>query len=263
VALNLITNASEALGENEGVIEVKVEYVESGAEARHIRFTVGDNGSGMTEEIQSKIFDPFFTTKFTGRGLGLAAVLGIIRAHGGSINVVSASGQGSRFEVLLPCTNLPVQDANDEPMPASASEPGIAGTILMVEDEEDLRSAVSKMLRKESFTVIEAPDGRIGVDLFREHLDEIDVVLLDLTLPRMNGKEVLQELRRMRPDVEVVITTAYSKDEALIATAGPQQWQFIRKPYRIAEMTALLRTLCARPRDTRREPRSSPSVSLR
>ena len=114
----------------------------------------------------------------------------------------------------------------------------------MVEDEDALRDGVSKMLRKRGFCVVEAADGRSGVDLFRANEREIDVVLLDMTLPGMTGREVLEELRRMRPDVKVIITTAYSQDSALKAMGDQQSWLYIRKPYRLSEVTDLVRNVC-------------------
>ncbi len=257
LAMNLITNASEALEEREGVIFVAVERVrpEPGPLAdaspsflrdEHLRLVVSDTGCGMTEAIQANIFDPFFTTKFAGRGLGLSAVQGIVLAHGGIINVVSAPGEGSRFEVLLPCAGELPQDTRDTSQPDSAGEAGIGRTVLVVEDEEELRLAVTKMLCKQKFSVIDASDGRTAVELFRANQQAIEVVLLDLTLPGMTGGEVLQELRQMRPDVKVVITTAYSKDSALEALREQQPWLFIRKPYRLSELTDLLRSVFPR-----------------
>jgi CheY-like chemotaxis protein len=167
--------------------------------------------------------------------------------HGGTTNVVSTRSGGSRVEVLLPCYGQAVRGATDTLQPASAGQGGIAcGTILIVEDEEELRRAVSKMLRKLKFSVIEAGDGPTGVDLFRTNQKEIDVVLLDLTLPGMTGGEVLREVRRMRTSVEVVITTAYSKDSAMTAIDKQQPWLFIRKPYRLSELVDLLGTACLR-----------------
>jgi signal transduction histidine kinase len=249
IIVNLITNASEALGEREGVISVAVTKVQaspnhSAAElppGDYVRLEVKDTGCGMTEEIQSKIFDPFFTTKFPGRGMGLAAVKGIVRRHGGAINVLSAPGQGSRFEVLLPCAGEPKGEGHDKAISLAPGEIGsFAGTVLLVEDEDSLRLPVSKMLRKKGFAVIEAANGKIGVDLFRDDASEIDVVLLDLTLPGMSGAEVLKELRRIKANVKVIITSAYSQEQAQTALGGQEPWLYIRKPYHLHELTDLL-----------------------
>ena len=259
IVMNLILNASEALGEDEGTISVALEHVRCAADRfsseglptrnDHVRLIVGDTGSGMTEEIRARIFDPFFTTKFTGRGMGLAAVQGIVRDHGGTINVVSIPGHGSRFEVMLPCTVQPTRASRTIALPASSAAGGrVNGTVLVVEDEEELRTAVSKMLRKRDFRVVEAPDGRAGVDLFRANQRQFDVVLLDLTLPGMTGREVLEELRRLRPDLKVIITTAYSQDTAVKALGGQQSWFYIRKPYRAVEIEDLLRSVCVHER---------------
>jgi two-component system, cell cycle sensor histidine kinase and response regulator CckA len=256
VVMNLITNASEALGENDGVISIALAHLRSdpgptanGVSGRAptdaIRLTVSDTGSGMTEAIQTRIFDPFFTTKFPGRGMGLAALQGIIRDHGGTIQVVSTPGQGSRFEVLLPCTSRAEREIRDGLEPASSgADAGVTLRVLLVEDEDELRVAVSKMLRKRGFAVVEADDGRAGMDLFRANAQEIDVVLLDLTLPGMTGREVLEELRRLRPDVKVVITTAYGQDMAQKELGGQQAWFYIRKPYRATELAEMLREVC-------------------
>jgi PAS domain S-box-containing protein len=252
VVMNLITNASEALGDKEGVISVGLAHVPVSqsraadkpevSDKDHVRLTISDTGSGMTEQIRARIFDPFFTTKFAGRGLGLAAVRGIIRDHKGAINVFSLPGQGSRFEVLLPCTQHPVPLRNGRLADVSANRIENAGeTVLVVEDEQDLRLAVSKMLRKRGFSVIEASDGHAGVDLFRANSGTVDVVLLDLTLPGRTGREVLEEMRRIRPDVNVIVTTAYSQETALQTIGGKQSWRYLRKPYRIVEVENLLR----------------------
>jgi PAS domain S-box-containing protein len=257
VVMNLITNASEALGEKDGVISVTLSQVQlppsslaGGAPAlpqhEYLRLEVSDTGCGMTKEIQARIFDPFFTTKFAGRGMGLAAVQGIIRAHGGAIEVVSSPRQGSRFEVLLPCAGGPVADAPPAVTPAGTGKAErTVGTVLMVEDEETLRLAVSKMLRKKGFSVIEAADGSAAVDLFQANASNIDVVLLDMTLPRMTGREVVDALQRIRPDVKVVLTTAYSENTAWLALGGQQAHAFIRKPYRLAELERLLEGVLA------------------
>jgi len=240
VVMNLIINASESLGQKHGVISVGVAESED-----HIRLEVNDTGCGMTEEVKAQIFDPFFSTKFAGRGMGLAAVQGIIRKHGGMINVASVPGQGSVFTILLPSITDPALGVSGSTPPVSDTQGDAAfGTVLVIEDEEPLRHAVSKWLRKKGFRVIEASDGRGGVDLFKAHEHTIDAVLLDMTLPSLPGREVLRELRRIRTDVNVILTTAYSQDSALAALGGEQPWGFIRKPYQLSELVELLRNAC-------------------
>jgi PAS domain S-box-containing protein len=251
VLMNLITNASEALGEKEGAISVSVTQVRLGTDSRepnssqgdYVRLEVNDTGCGMPEEIQARIFDPFFTTKFAGRGLGLAAVQGIIRNHGGIINVTSAPGQGSRFEVLLPGAGQTAAGGVAEP-PLGGEVGNFAGTVLVIEDEDALRLAIAKMLRRKALTVIEAADGKTGIDLFRAGAGQIDVVLLDLTLPGIPGAEVLGELRRIRPNVKVLITSAYSRDWVADAIGEQQPWFYIRKPYLFSDLIGLVRDVC-------------------
>jgi CheY-like chemotaxis protein/two-component sensor histidine kinase len=263
VVMNLITNASEALGDKNGVISVTIAKAESGQvpladrqpDARihgYLRLQVSDSGCGMTEGVLTRIFDPFFTTKFSGRGLGLASVQGIIRSHGGTISVTSSPGQGSRFQILIPCVGESVLDSSEIASPASVPDiGGVTGTVLLVEDEEALRLAVSKMLRKEKFSVIEAGDGTTGASLFLANEPQIDVVLLDLTLPGMSGQDVLEELQRIRPDVRVILTTAYSRDIAFSSMGKQHPWSYVRKPYRFSEVVTLLRMACLDKQRTR------------
>ena len=251
VIINLITNASEAIGEEQGVIGVTVAEQFSIPDSngdepvrKHLRLEVSDSGCGMTKEIQAKIFDPFFTTKFAGRGLGLAAVQGIIRSHGGTIQVTSAPGQGSRFCILLPCGSQSTPANVDGQASSTIGQVrSLTGTVLLVEDEETLRLAVSKMLTRSGVTVIEAANGKSAADLFRAHAREIEAVLLDLTLPNMSGKEVLEELRRIRPDIKVIVMSAYSQDYVLGTIGGVQTWLYLRKPYHFTELTTLLSNL--------------------
>ena len=252
--LNLVTNASEALATDAGVISVSLATVRSDGElsdaeagpsaSGYVRLMVTDNGCGMTPEIQAKIFDPFFTTKFAGRGLGLGAVQGIVRHHGGTIRVSSVPGQGSRFEIFLPCLVEPDrQPAPPALRPSVAAAKGAVATILLVEDEETLSMAVSRMLRKKGYSVLEAADGLAAVDLFRANHHAIDLVLLDLTLPEMSGQQVLRELRRIQPNLKVILTTAYGREMALTSLGGLQPWLFLRKPYRFDELLKLFEDL--------------------
>jgi len=249
VIMNLITNAAEAIGESSGVVTIAASEVhaESGSPAgtqgmkSGVRLEVSDTGCGMTEEVRAKSFDPFFTTKFAGRGLGLAAVHGIVHSHGGTINVISAPGRGSRFEILLPRAAQPAREAGDSEPPTANEGGSFTGTILVVEDEEALRKAVSEMLRRAGCTVIEAADGQKGMDYFRTGAQNVDVVLLDLTLPGISGTEVLDELWRIRPDVRVILTSAYNLDLAQDTTDSLQPLFYLRKPYVFRQLMGLIR----------------------
>jgi PAS domain S-box-containing protein len=252
VIMNLITNASEALGDKGGVISISLNAVTgqdstadrllTSARAGFLRLTIADTGAGMTPDILSRIFDPFYTTKLTGRGLGLSAVQGIIRSHNGTIIVSSTPGQGSQFEILLPCTTQPLTDTSDRTSTRTDVDfDGPAGTILMIEDEEVLRQAVATMLRKRGFRVIEAGDGATGMELFRNHGETVDAVLLDMTLPTMGGAEVFGAIRQVRPNAKVILTSAYSHN----SVGGEQApWAYIRKPYLTSELSELLRRAC-------------------
>lgn len=144
----------------------------------------------------------------------------------------------------MPCAGQPARDAGDSPLPAADKTGSFARTILVVEDEEALRSAVSKMLRREGCTVLEAADGKKGIEQFRASAQKIDAVLLDLTLPGVSGREVLSELRRIQPSLRVILTSAYSRDLVQDTVNGDQRWFYIRKPYHFRQLTALIRDVC-------------------
>jgi PAS domain S-box-containing protein len=257
VVMNLVTNAAEALGRNAGTVTVSTSLTRlspglraggpaSLPDGEYVRLEVSDTGCGMDESILTRIFDPYFTTKLAGRGLGLSAVQGIVRHHGGSIQMTSAPGRGTQCEILLPVARESIYEAPALTEPPRQIENGdrAAGTVMIVEDEGFLRIPVSKMLRRKGYFVIEASDGTTAIDAFRKQPFAIDVVLLDMTLPVMSGPEIFQELRRIRPDVRVVLTTAYSQETVLAALGGLQAWAFIRKPYQMGELTHLLQTAC-------------------
>jgi PAS domain S-box-containing protein len=240
VLMNLVINASEAIGEKEGTIQVTTSRVTGGD---YVRLEVSDSGCGLTEEARAKIFDPFYTTKFAGRGLGLAVVQGIVRAHNGTIDVVSLPGQGATFRVLLACSSEAQNTITSSG--ADRSHARTNGTVLVVEDEEVLRLAVSKGLRRRGFSVIEAKDGSVAMNLMRTHIDEIDVILLDLTLPGASSREVFEEAKRMRTNLKVVLTSAYDRRTVDASFPGLRLMQFIRKPFQLDDLAGTLRDALA------------------
>jgi CheY-like chemotaxis protein len=194
----------------------------------------------MSADARARIFDPFFTPRSAGRGLGLSAVQGIVRRLNGSIDVESAPGAGSRFMVVLPRGTEPPPPAV---APPKENAPAVKRpiTVLFIDDEESLRSSVSKLLRKRNFHVVEAGDGPGGIACFKNSDPaRIDVILLDVSLPGMAGFEVLDELRRIRADVKVVLCTAYNRETAMAEFGGRQVDGFIRKPYRSDDLVRVL-----------------------
>ncbi len=240
VAMNLIINASEALEGKPGCIAVTTGLAspdELFGEA--IFLTVEDTGCGMTEEVKARIFDPFFTTRFVGRGLGLSAVRGIVRRHGGSIDIESAPGKGSRFTVRLPCATGPLSSPPGvAETPSSSSDDGSA--VLFVEDEDSLRSAVAKVLRRRTLQVVEAADGEAAIEMLKADPASVGVVLLDVTLPGISGAELFDELRQIGPRVKVILSTAYCQETVMQEFGGREIWGFIRKPYRVDDLLQLL-----------------------
>ena len=251
VVMNLITNASDAIGEKSGVIALRTGVVhvdqyyltttyvpEKLAEGYYAFLEASDTGCGMDSATMEKIFDPFFTTKFIGRGLGLAAVLGIVRGHKGAIKVYSEPTRGTTFKVLFPASNR--TEGTTEATSQADAWRG-TGTILVVDDEETVRAVARKMLEKAGFQVLSANDGREGVDLFRQHIQEIAAVLLDLTMPHMNGVEAFREMRLLRSDVRVVLMSGYNEQEVINQFAGKGLAGFVQKPFRANELLAVLR----------------------
>ncbi|MFQ5417524.1 MAG: PAS domain S-box protein [Myxococcota bacterium] len=242
VVMNLLSNAVEALGDEGGRITIETGALEiddaSGLQTvlgqpletgSYAFLEVRDSGCGMDDDTRSRIFDPFFTTKFTGRGLGLAAVLGIVRGHSGAIDLESEPGRGTRFRVLFPCCDSPGETAAPEPL--AAGEWRGAGTILVVDDDESVRELTAETLERAGLTVLCAGSGREGVESFRRHRDDIRAVFLDRTMPDLSGERVFDEIRRMDANVAVILMSGYSEERAILHFAAADLSGFLQKPY--------------------------------
>ncbi|MFO0946194.1 MAG: response regulator [Planctomycetota bacterium] len=251
VVMNLILNASEAIGNEGGNIDVRVGCCECTQEflaasvvddklpaGRYVYLEVEDTGVGMSEETLARIFDPFFTTKFTGRGLGLAAVLGIVRGHKGSIQVSSVPGQGTTFRVLIPAlaSDPSSVDGVDEFAANRSQDWKGEGTILLVDDEADVRATAENMLRRLGFDVLTATNGAEAVQLFGEHQAEIRAVLLDLSMPEMDGEETYGAIRRLQPDVKVFLSSGFTRQEVNLRFRDNGLAGFVQKPYSLGEL---------------------------
>ena len=254
VIMNLVINASEAIGDRSGVIALttgltRVDRAYLGgtmlapelAEGEYVFLEISDNGSGMSAETQARIFDPFFTTKFTGRGLGLAAVLGIVRGHKGALKVYSEPARGTTFKLLFPAATG-LGDAVPESPPAPARWRG-RGLVLVVDDEETIRSTVARMLVSTGFEPVLVADGREAVEVFRTDPGRFALVLLDLTMPHMDGEQTFAELRRLRADVRVVLMSGFNQQEALVRFPGKGLASFLQKPFPVGALRAVLQSV--------------------
>jgi PAS domain S-box-containing protein len=238
IAMNLIINGAESIGVEGGTVCVSTGVVGADESGRDVYMKVKDSGSGMNEETKANIFDPFFTTKFTGRGLGLAAVTGILRGHKGRIDVESVLGEGSTFTVYFPAVErgvAPVAKIISTPIALTT------GTILFAEDEPAVRTLTKLVLEGSGYKVLAAKDGREAVDLFRQNAGEISIVLLDMTMPVMGGKEAFRRIREIRADVPVIVLTGYSEDIAREDLGAGVSAGFIQKPYSADTLIAEIR----------------------
>lgn len=253
--MNLIMNAGEAIGDAGGVITVttgiaaldapylaRLDPVTSPAPGDYVYLEIADTGVGMDADTITKIFEPFFSTKFQGRGLGLAAVQGIVRGHNGALDIQSEPGHGTTFTVWLPATKRVASERDRGDAPERDSWRG-TGTVLVVDDEEQVREYAMNILTRLGFTVLTAADGRAAVDLFRARADEITLVLLDMTMPRLNGTETFDAMQRIRPNVPVILCSGYNAQEAINRFSGAGLAGFVQKPYRVQTLTAALRTV--------------------
>ncbi len=255
IVMNLVLNAADAVAEGRGEIvlttgtlratRATLDAAVAGQtlpEGEYVFLETRDNGSGMPPEVLSRIFDPFFTTKFAGRGLGLAAVLGIVRGHNGALAVESAPGRGSVFRLLLPVAKG-ASVAKPPPAP-TASAWRHSGTALIVDDDEAVRVVASAMMQSFGFTVCVVPDGQSGLDAFREKPGAFDVVLLDLLMPGLTGEQTLEILRTIQPDVRVLIISGFSESDVMQRLANDRgPFKFLHKPFKRQELEQKLREL--------------------
>ncbi|WP_198559811.1 response regulator [Colwellia sp. 12G3] len=261
IIMNLVINASDAISKKSGVIAISTglmycdkEYFDStelsswkspttnqpNSDA-YLFIEVSDSGCGINKNSLNQIFDPFFTTKFTGRGLGLAAVLGIIRAHKGTIKVYSEENIGTTFKILLPqsetSANVKLHRITDEDV---LTECQFSGTVLIVDDEEIIRSMTRAMLETVGYQVLEAADGLESLSVYKEHQQSIDAVLMDLTMPHMDGEEAFRELRRINKNVKLILCSGFSKHDIQEKFYGKGVAGYLQKPFQMNKMLKLV-----------------------
>ena len=255
VVMNLIINASEAIDETHGEIRVLLSQITISADqqvkdhqdkpipaASYACLEVTDNGCGMDSDTRKRIFEPFYTTKFTGRGLGMSAVLGIIMSHGGTLQLISQLGQGSTFKVYLPIpTSETVEDGATQQVTAVPCQG--SGTVLLVEDEEQVKSIANDMLTSLGFAVIEASNGKEALELFQENFADITLVLTDMGMPVMNGYELFHELKKLKSGLPIVISSGFGDVDVTSKIACAEIAGMLNKPYSFDQLQKVLKSV--------------------
>jgi len=258
IIMNLVLNGAEATEGKGGVISVRTGVMDASKAylasthlspelpaGRYVFLEVTDNGRGMSLETQARIFDPFFSTKFTGRGLGLAAVLGIVRGHSGALRVESQEGVGTTFRLLLPASSVAASE------PVSPVEPAPIwhgrGVALVIDDEPSVRHVATRMLISMGLEVVAASSAGEAVSVLRERPSEFAVILLDLTMPGARGDETFRELRAINGDVPIILMSGYSHQEAATHFEGEELSGFLQKPFRLERLRELVRAATAQP----------------
>lgn len=251
VILNLVINASEALEEKEGLITITTgkhfcdsKYFENTVdgnirefkEGDYVYFEITDTGCGMDKETMNRIFEPFFTTKFTGRGLGLSAILGIVRGHNGAIRVYSEKGKGTSFKILFPAVK-PITQLKDSKKEYDKLEDK---TFLIIDDEEVVREVSQKMVELLGGKAFIAKDGKEGIEIFKNNNDKIDYVLLDLTMPDLSGEEVFRELKKIKENIYVILMSGYNEQDVSQRLVGKGFAGFIQKPFTIEKLLEII-----------------------
>jgi CheY-like chemotaxis protein len=246
--MNLVINAGEAIGNHDGLITVRTRsrtvndrYIRTHPETadlspgEYVVLEVRDTGCGMDADTKARIFDPFFSTKFSGRGLGLAAVAGIVRGHKGAIIVSSHPGKGTILDVLLPAMARPAISAL-EPAPDVTPK----GVVVVIDDEPIVRQIARMALERKGYLVLEADEGLTALHIFKRHPGQLDLAILDLNMPGMSGEETLPELRKIRPDVKILISSGYTDSDSMTVFQGQQISGFLAKPYTSAKLVEMV-----------------------
>ncbi len=255
IIMNLAINASDAIGERSGVVALSTGVMdcdqsylsetwldETLPAGQYVFLEVADTGCGMEKEIITRIFEPFFSTKFTGRGLGMAAVLGIVRSHKGAIKVYSEVGKGTTFKVLFPATSKPALLFDKE---ESLPQLKDSGLVLLVDDDETVRSIGRSMLEELGFEVLTANDGRDALNIYTKQRQQIRFVLMDLTMPHLDGEQAFREMRRVDAEVKVIMSSGYNEQDVSQRFIGKGLSGFLKKPYQLSSLQEAIRKLLA------------------
>jgi CheY-like chemotaxis protein len=247
VLTNLVLNALDAMEGTRGTLTLRTESVELATPSQvshgvgagsYVKVTVTDTGAGIQPEARERLFEPFFSTKGAGRGMGLAAAAGIVRAHGGWLGVDETSTLGTRFGLLLPVTEQSAPNYANTPATSSDAPP--ARNILLIDDEPAVRLVTGRMLTELGHHVVTAENGRRGVELLQERPDAFDLVVLDLTMPEQSGAQTLAQLRVVRDSLPIVITSGFHADDASLLLELPAVIGFLDKPHTLTNLETLL-----------------------
>jgi two-component system, cell cycle sensor histidine kinase and response regulator CckA len=257
VIMNLIANGADAIGNKPGEVSITLAEVTLANEelvhygmftnttlnkGRYALIEIGDTGGGISKDIMDNIFDPFFTTKFTGRGLGLSAVLGIIRGHEGGIAIESTEGKGTLFRIIIP-VSAASEPLIEMPPPIDISAPPITATVLVIDDEENIATMAREILESGHYTVLTELNPVLGIQLYKLRQSEIGVVLLDWTMPQMSGKDVIDALQEINPLVKIIISSGYAVEDIAKIIDMKKVAGFIKKPYSLQSLLTFVHSV--------------------